>query len=69
MVSLPVDIAELCVPNMITVNVNWGLQQNSEQASSSLLLLSLLCYCKETYKSDSEGNLFITWNLLQIVLQ
>lgn len=53
MVSIPVDIAELCMPNMITVNVNWGLQQNSEQAT----LLLVLCYAtvrKHKNQTDSE---------------
>ena len=45
MVSIPVDMAELCMPDMSTGNVKWGLQQNSEQASSTPLLVSLLLYC------------------------
>lgn len=44
MVSIPVDTAELCVPDMSAVNVDRGSQQNSEQASSTLLLFSLLLY-------------------------
>lgn len=32
MVSIPVDMAELCMPDMHAVNVHCGLQQNSEQA-------------------------------------
>lgn len=44
MVSIPVDMAELCMPDMSAVNVNWGLQENSEQAFSTLS--SLLLYCR-----------------------
>lgn len=48
MVSIPVDMAELCMPDMSAVN--GGLQQHSEQAS--LLLLSLSLCCKKTQESD-----------------
>lgn len=54
MVSIPVDMAELCMPDMSGVNVKWGLQENSEQASSTLF--SLLLYCRHTNPTSVSGS-------------
>lgn len=67
MVSIPVDMAQLCMPDMSSVNVHWGLQHNSEQASSTLRLLSLLLYCRHknlTSGSESVCQMWVyTWRL------
>lgn len=45
MVSIPADMAEICMPDMHAVNENWGLQQNKIQSRPfTQLLLSLMLY-------------------------